>query len=117
MSAQSLMSGGVVQMPRGVLCIIRCMQPALHNQEHVSTGFTILAVTASCTQEAWLLQAQLRANQQQGTRFSSPKRTAHFGSQSHIGTDRLLVSTNSISSQDLHKDNTYIASGSNEVCW
>ncbi|WIA10234.1 hypothetical protein OEZ85_010434 [Tetradesmus obliquus] len=35
-------------------------------------------------------QAHIRSNQQ-GAQFMSPKRTAHFGSQSHIGTDRLLT--------------------------
>ncbi|WIA30296.1 hypothetical protein OEZ86_000384 [Tetradesmus obliquus] len=35
-------------------------------------------------------QAHIRSSQQ-GAQFMSPKRTAHFGSQSHIGTDRLLT--------------------------
>eukprot|EP00878_Enallax_costatus_P019540 GHUV01020615.1.p1 GENE.GHUV01020615.1~~GHUV01020615.1.p1 ORF type:complete len:419 (+),score=117.15 GHUV01020615.1:376-1632(+) len=38
-------------------------------------------------------QAHMRTNQQSTTQYMSPKRTAHFGSQSHIGTDRLLTAS------------------------
>jgi len=40
-----------------------------------------------------MLQAQLQATKQQGRPLSSPRRAAHFGSQTHVGPDRLLVST------------------------
>ncbi|KAF8069461.1 MKS1 [Scenedesmus sp. PABB004] len=36
-------------------------------------------------------QAQICAGRARGSQCSSPKRTAHFGSQSHIGPDRLLM--------------------------
>eukprot|EP00882_Tetradesmus_deserticola_P016571 GHRQ01017707.1.p1 GENE.GHRQ01017707.1~~GHRQ01017707.1.p1 ORF type:complete len:209 (+),score=44.28 GHRQ01017707.1:1522-2148(+) len=36
-------------------------------------------------------QAHMRGSQKQGAQIMSPKRTAHFGSQSHIGADRLLT--------------------------
>eukprot|EP00775_Hariotina_reticulata_P010980 gene10980-11135_t len=36
-------------------------------------------------------KAHLQTNGQQVHQFASPKRTAHFGSQSHIGTDLLLT--------------------------
>lgn len=41
-------------------------------------------------------QAQHQATKQQGRPACSPRRTARFGSQTHIGTDRLLVSGHAV---------------------